>query len=443
MSDDDFLDELQDAAIAASSIVGVNQRSQQINELQQVKVLLQAQANERQRQANLPKCPECRNPVEINASLCAQCRSGIEWIKLSDGLRLLSKAKLKDELAALQASYLSQCTAAQKNWKQTLTALRDAINDVKPPLDRLNTRFAELDTVVPFDDAKNKEDDSSPEGCGIHMALFFLLGFPLCLATKGIYLLTTMGVEGPLMPFFMLAAWIAPNIILAVLMNADAKPAKPVNDPRKVDELKQALEADLLPPFRRILPRMAAIHNSIQLCIDSNTVIQHLEYNNLQNTIPAKTLHFLTTVSTCPPFTLPETYLKQLKHISLHGLANRLSMIDRWADGLFEKFSISCPSTKTKPPVGTPKVSGITPAKQDFPIEEAPAAMPSAPTQLNNYFWIKRGGKTKGPISLATMLKHLSQKQIKVSDKIRESEDGPWETAAVAAKRIKAMANKG
>lgn len=142
-------EEFQEDVTTGAVIFGALQRSQQkaqqrkisadLNEVksllreqeQQQKLERKRQEAERREKENQQKCPFCLESVNLRASVCAKCRSEIEWIILSDGPRVIRPELYSVTLNSLLTKYELRCDSEQRMWDSAIATLRDSINGAR------------------------------------------------------------------------------------------------------------------------------------------------------------------------------------------------------------------------------------------------------------------------------------------------------------------------
>lgn len=142
-------EEFQEDVTSGAVIFGAFQRSQQkaqqrknSADLDEVKSLLREQEQqqklerkrqeaERREKENQQKCPFCLEPLNLLASVCAKCRSEVEWIILSDGPRVIRPVLYSVTLNSLLTKYELRCNSEQRMWDSAIATLRDSINGAR------------------------------------------------------------------------------------------------------------------------------------------------------------------------------------------------------------------------------------------------------------------------------------------------------------------------
>ena len=74
-------EEFQEDTSWASDLIGMQQRREQLNEMQEIKSLLKKQQAEKDRVQQLPQCPSCKSRIERGAKKCPSCRDEIVWFQ--------------------------------------------------------------------------------------------------------------------------------------------------------------------------------------------------------------------------------------------------------------------------------------------------------------------------------------------------------------------------
>lgn len=131
------------------------QAQEQAQQAQQQNELLGELVQEQTRKKSLPKCPECKTPMEIGATICTGCKERMVWCKLSVETRLGNVRTVQQWLPALFESNRSQLEAARSqirnDLKSTVNSLVEAEQASRKLLElREENRgtFEALDTVL-------------------------------------------------------------------------------------------------------------------------------------------------------------------------------------------------------------------------------------------------------------------------------------------------------
>lgn len=125
MSDFSF-DDFNDVA----DLVGGLQRHRQIRQqaahgakLDRIADLLEGQHAESNRIANLPKCPECKSPVEWEARRCPSCKENLFWCPLPNVLIPIANNRAEQELLRVMNIFIKPVKQSHAQWTQLIDLL--------------------------------------------------------------------------------------------------------------------------------------------------------------------------------------------------------------------------------------------------------------------------------------------------------------------------------
>jgi hypothetical protein len=334
-------------------------------------------------------------------------------------------------LSALQSTYLSKCADAQRKWETALTSLRKTLDSSTATVNRAYAQFPGHSYIYRFDQKDNEKDDDPIAGCVVQ-------------AIIPIFSIIAAAAVARMFEFFNLTGGIYGAVILAIVVGPyitfiwwQIKGDAPPKDHDQIEKLRIAMTSVVVPACQRTGFSIDAVNNILHVCRDANRIFQKSADAGLSGIVPESVLNLTAELAQCDLLDSP-----QFRNSSLSSLTARHKSVDRWFQrhstdksfvGVTNAFK-QHDNPHSESDLRSQIASKMSSASS--PVSKAP------PTPLSTFFWIKRGNKSKGPISLSTMIEYLAQKKIKVSDKIGESEDGPWKDAASAAKRIRAMAKK-
>lgn len=98
-----------------ADLAGGLQRQQQIQQqaannqkLDRITELLEHQRAESLRIAHLPKCPECKSSVEMEARKCPNCKDKLFWCSLPNGLFPIANDRGEKELLRVMHIFIKQ-----------------------------------------------------------------------------------------------------------------------------------------------------------------------------------------------------------------------------------------------------------------------------------------------------------------------------------------------
>ncbi len=116
---EEFQDDMSDVA----NIVGMAQRRKQTELLEEQTRLLKAAEEERQRIASLPKCPECKNPVNLDAKVCGSCNTSLYWFHT---FLTASRGAMKQRLEVFFVEQSDKCRSHGKSISSSLSSIISA-----------------------------------------------------------------------------------------------------------------------------------------------------------------------------------------------------------------------------------------------------------------------------------------------------------------------------
>jgi hypothetical protein len=422
-------DEFQEDTAWASDMIGMQQRRQQLNELQEVKSLLKQQQKENERIKSLPKCPSCLSAVEKGAKKCPSCRDQLVWVKMGgeqvdilQPFELNSFPQTLNTIAEKQAEnyklVLSQyCQVVRDTlprFAKNLSLYHEKMVDIHGSLANAKSAYIEAEdkynSKIQLHHSLSNSDDVGI-GCVCLIYLMIVL-FPIGMIKSnpsfenGIFdpvLIQNMSSRGYIdIVIYLLIVIGFPCFLVFSIGKQNAKQnAKVEKVKSNIEDIENSLTFKAPSLLENQYTRISFVHQEV---ISQETVINRIrKLADTHNVSIAKNKCYSNDWNSLIPRNIDIDYFDPISIKKLAQIADSAGI------------ELSPQTTKNlKQKNKTKKLSTQT-TKEVIQIQKDA-----------DKYWIKRGVSTSGPLSLEKMQELIKSKKAKPTDEVAVAEDGPW-----------------